>query len=78
RLQIGLQKDDGARGQAVVRIKADDAVLAEKPIGGKAPAEALDLSLVGKKSLVIEIDYGDGLEVGDHVVLGDPVLVRAL
>ena len=78
RLQIGLQKDDGARGQAVVRIKADDALLAEKPIGGKAAAEALDLSLVGKKSLVIEIDYGDGLDVGDHVVLGDPVLVRAL
>jgi hypothetical protein len=77
RVQVGLQNDDGAHGQAVVRIKADDAVLAEKPVAGKAAAEAVDVSVAGKKTLVIEIDYGDGLDVGDHVVLGDPVLVRA-
>lgn len=76
RMQIGLQNDDGSRGQAVVRIKADDAVLAEKPVAGKAAAEAVDVSLAGKKTLVIEIDYGDGLDVGDHVVLGEPVLLR--
>ncbi|OAI54205.1 hypothetical protein AYO47_03300 [Planctomyces sp. SCGC AG-212-M04] len=76
RVQIGLQNDDGARGQAVVRIKADDAVLAEKPVAGKAKAEVVDVSVAGKKSLVFEIDYGDGLDVGDHVVLGDPLLIR--
>jgi hypothetical protein len=76
RLQIGLQKDDGARGQAVVRIKGDDAVLAEKPVAGTA-SEAIDVPLAGKKTLTIEIDYGDGLDVADHVVLGEPVLVRA-
>ncbi len=76
RLQVGLQKDDGARGQAVVRIKGDDTVLAEKPVAGKSAVEAVDVSVAGKKTLVIEVDYGDGLDVGDHVVLGDPVLVR--
>jgi hypothetical protein len=76
RIQVGLQKGDGARGQAVVRIKADDAVLVEKPVAGTA-IEKIDVSVVGKKTLTIEIDYGDGLDVGDHVVLGEPVLVRA-
>ncbi|QDT54705.1 NPCBM/NEW2 domain protein [Caulifigura coniformis] len=76
RLQVGLQKEDGLRGQAVVRIKGDDSVLAEKPVAGSAPAETVDVSLAGKRMLVIEIDYGDGLDVGDHVVIGQPVLVR--
>jgi hypothetical protein len=77
RLSVGLQNDDGASGQAVVRVKADDAVLAEKPIAGKAAAETIDVSVAGKKTLTIEVDYGDGLDVGDHVVLGEPVLIRA-
>jgi len=76
RLQVGLQKEDGARGQAVLRIKGDDSILAEKPLAGSAAAEAVDVSVAGKKTLVIEIDYGDGLDVGDHVVLGQPVLLR--
>lgn len=76
RAQVGLQNDDGAHGQAVVRIKADDAVLVEKPVAGKAKAESIEVSVADKKTLVIEIDYGDGLDVGDHVVLGDPVLLR--
>lgn len=77
RLQVGLQNEDGATGHAVVRLMADGATLAEKPVAGKAAAESIEISVAGKKSLVIEIDYGDGLDVGDHVVLGDPVLVRA-
>jgi len=76
RMQVGLQKDDGAAGQAVIRLKADDALLIEKPISAASAAEAIDVPVAGKKSLVIEIDYGDGLDVGDHVVLGDPVLLR--
>jgi hypothetical protein len=76
RAHVGLQKNDGSHGQAVVRIRADDQVLVEKPVAGKGAAEAVDVPLTGKRTLVIEFDFGDGLDVGDHVVIGEPVLVR--
>ncbi len=76
RLQAGLQHDDGARGQAILRLKADGAVLSEKPLTAAAQPELIEILLTGKSELVVEVDYGDGLDIGDHVVLGEPVLVR--
>jgi hypothetical protein len=76
RASLGLQNGDGDQGKALVRVLADGASLYEKQIEGAAVPETLDLDTTGKKTLTLVVDFGDNMNIGDHVVLGDPVLVR--
>lgn len=77
RAMIGLQKGDGDLGKVLVRVHSDNKVIFEKPLNGGVPAESLDIDVAGKKTLVLEVDYGDDMDIGDHVVWGEPVLVSA-
>jgi hypothetical protein len=76
RTRVGLQKGDGDRGNVVVRVLSDGAVLFEKQLNGGLPPQDVDVDTSGKKSLTLEVDFGDEMDIGDHVVWGDPVLVR--
>jgi len=76
RSKIGLQQGDGDQGNAVVRVAVDGGVIYEKAVVGAHAAEEIDVDVSGKKTLTLEVDYGEDVDIGDHVVWGDPVLVR--
>lgn len=70
--------DDRVRPQGNVRlvIRGDDRVLLEKTIAGTDPVQAVDLDLTGVRRLAILVDYGDGLDVADHLDLCDARIVK--
>ena len=74
---LGLQHPEGEAGNATVRILADGSELfvADEVVAGKEP-QVLDLDLTGKDQLTLEVDFGRGMHVGDHVVFGNPRLLR--
>jgi len=70
--------DDGivSPAQVVLRIEADGRSLFEKTLHTGDQPVTLDLSLGGAERLRIVVDYGDDLDLGDHVILADARLVR--
>ena len=77
RSQIGLQKDDGDQGHVIVRVRVDGVAKFEEAIAGGQPAKAVTIDLTGAKTLQLEVDFGDGFDVADHLVWGTPVLLKA-
>ena len=77
RSAVGLQQDDGDQGHVIVRVRVDGVAKFEEAIAGGQPAKAVSLDLTGAKSLQLEVDFGDGFDVADHLVWGNPVLLKA-
>lgn len=65
---IGL--DDGSayrEGQAVFRVRDGEKVLFDSgPIRGGDKARAVSLAVRGLSRITLEVDFGDGLDLGDH------------
>ena len=76
RSAVGLQKDDGDLGHVIVRVRVDGVSKFEKSIAGGQPAQSVTIDLAGAKTLQLEVDFGDGFDVADHLVWGTPVLLR--
>jgi hypothetical protein len=70
--------DDRARPQGNARlvIQGDDRVLLETTVTGHEPAKPVDLDLTGIRRLSILADYGDDLDIGDHVDLGEARVLK--
>ncbi len=71
---------EGVKGDVTARVLVDG-----KPVwtsqgsvkGGQAARTIGPLDVAGAKSLVLEVDFGEGLQSMDRGDWGDPVLVRA-
>lgn len=76
RATVGI--DDRARPRGHVRliIRGDDRVLLDTTISGNDPPRPIDLDLGGARKLSIVVDFGDGLDVGDHLDLADARVVK--
>lgn len=63
--------DDAVRPQGNVRlvISGDDRVLLETSVVGTDPAKPIDLDLSGVRRLRILVDFGENLDVADHLDL---------
>jgi NPCBM/NEW2 domain len=77
RCQVGLQKDDGDLGHVIVRVRVDGVDKFEEALAGGQSAKAVSIDLTGAKLLQLEVDFGDGFDVADHLVWGAPVLLKA-
>ena len=71
RLKATVGVDDRVRPQGNVRlvIHGDGRLLLETTITGTDPPQQLDLDLTGVRRLAILVDYGDDLDVADHLDL---------
>lgn len=76
--KVGFQQPEGKLGQAVVRVLGDGKVLFENADarGDKPPVE-VTVKLDGVRQLVLEVDFGEGQDVGDRVVWGNARLIRS-
>jgi hypothetical protein len=66
------------RGDVDAKVLGDEKVLWEaKGVKGGEPARKVGpLDVSGVKVLVLEVDFGAGMNVNDHADWLDPILVR--
>ncbi len=77
RSQIGFLDGQGKLGNVNVRVKGDDRLLFEAlRFSADQPPADIAVEVTGVRELVLEVDFGDGQDVGDRVVWISPRLVR--
>lgn len=73
---VGADPEVAEVCSVVVRVKADDHVIARYDVGpGVAPQE-LDASVAGAQRLTLLVEYGDNLDTGDIVHFADACVTR--
>jgi hypothetical protein len=73
---VGIDDGAGLLGDAVVRISADGKPLWEGRVVAGEAARPLVLPIAKAQALVLEVDFGDQLDLGDHVVFGDAKIIK--
>lgn len=73
---VGIEDSAGLFGDSLVRLKGDDMVLWEARLRAGEPARPVSIPLEKRSQLTIEVDFGEGLDVGDHVLFGDARLIK--
>ncbi len=70
--------DDRVRPRGNVRlvIRGDDGVLFETTIDGTQPPQSLEVDLDGVRRLTILVDYGEDMDIADHLDLCDLRVVK--
>ncbi|MEZ6056186.1 MAG: NPCBM/NEW2 domain-containing protein [Planctomycetaceae bacterium] len=75
---VGLLKPEGLNGQVTVRVLLDGDVAFEREhlVATDGPLP-VDLDLTGRKELSLEVDFGNHLDIADHVGWGHARLLKA-
>lgn len=74
---VGIADDVRPQGNAVVRIYGDGKLLWENDaLRGDQPSLRVAVSVAGVRVLTLEADYGDDLDLSDHVCWGAARLIR--
>jgi hypothetical protein len=80
RLKATAGIDDAVRPNGNVRlvIRGDDKVLLEETVAGKTPATLLDIDLdmTGVRRLGILVDFGEDMDVADHLDLCNARIIK--
>lgn len=72
----GIDARLGQQGNVRLRIEGDGRELFSASISGNDPPRPIDVELKGVKQLVLTVDFGEQLDVGDYLNLCDARLVR--
>jgi hypothetical protein len=72
----GIDDGVGGLGSVQLEIKGDGRQLYSGELTGKDPPAELDLELAGVRRLVILVDFGDDLDVADHLNLCEARIVK--
>jgi hypothetical protein len=72
----GIDDAMASSGNVVLRISGDGRTLWEGTIKGGEEPKQLDLDLTGVRRLELLVDYGDDLDVGDHLLLCEAKLLK--
>jgi hypothetical protein len=73
---VGIDDRVRPRGNVRLAIHGDERLLLETTITGTDPPQQLDLDLTGVRRLAILVDYGDDLDLADHLDLCDARVVK--
>lgn len=73
---VGIDDRVRPRGSVRLLIHGDERLLLETTITGSDPRQQLDLDLTGVRRLTILVDYGDDLDLADHLDLCDARVVK--
>jgi hypothetical protein len=63
-------------GNVRLVIQGDDRVLLETSVAGTEAARLVDLDLTGVRRLSILVDFGENLDVADHLDLAEARIVK--
>ena len=73
---VGIDDRVRPRGNTRLVIRGDDRVLLETDVAGTDPPKPVDLDLAGVRRLTILVDFGDDLDVADHLDLCEARIVK--
>ena len=73
---VGIDPAQRSRGNVRLEIRGDDRVLLDEPLAGSAAPRPIELDVTGVGRLTILVDYGEGLDIGDQLILGNARLIR--
>jgi hypothetical protein len=73
---VGIDSRLRGRGNVVLVIKGDDKELFRRSIAGKDPPLAMDLNIEGVRRLEILVDFGETLDVADHLNLCNARIIK--
>lgn len=73
---MGIDELVGQKGHVRVTIKADARVLFEGDVSGGADPLPLDYDVAGVRDLEILVDFGEDLDIADHLALADARLIK--
>jgi len=73
---VGIDDRVRPRGNVRLVIRGDDRVLLQTSVAGTDPPQPVDLDLDGVRRLGILVDYGDDLDVADHLDLCDARILK--
>lgn len=73
---VGIDDNVREAGSAVLEIKGDGKSLWQGTLRGTEPAQQLDLPIAGVGRLEIIVDFGDDLDIADHVDLCDAKVTK--
>jgi hypothetical protein len=76
RSTVGIDDSTREAGSVRLSIKGDGKVLWEGDVRGTDPSQELELNVAGVRRLEILADYGEGLDVGDRLDLGDAQVTK--
>ncbi|HJS09380.1 MAG TPA: NPCBM/NEW2 domain-containing protein [Pirellulales bacterium] len=76
RAVAGIDDGVGNLGSVQLVIQGDDRQLYSGKLGGSDPPVELDLDLAGVRRLTILVDFGDDLDVADHLNLCEARIVK--
>jgi hypothetical protein len=76
--RVGFQQPEGINGQCIIRVLADGkAVYEELNARGDQKPVDIHVSIKGTNRLTLEVDFGQGQDVGDRVLWANARLIRA-
>ena len=73
---VGIDDAVRPRGHVRLVVRGDDKVLLETTVAGTEPPRPLGVDVAGVHRLVILVDFGEDLDVADHLDLGDARLIK--
>jgi hypothetical protein len=73
---MGIDEDVAPLGDVHVVITGDGKPLLESDVKGADKPQALDLDVSGVRDLEIFVDYGSGLDIADHLDLGEARVLK--
>lgn len=78
RCMVGIDDSVATNGLGHVRLQilADDKLVIDQDVSAETEPFPLDLDLQNVRFLQIVVDFGKGLDIGDHLVLGDAKLMK--
>jgi hypothetical protein len=74
--QVGIDDTVRPRGNVHLVVRGDERVLFEATVTGTEPPQPLDLDLTGVRKLAILVDFGEDMDVADHLDLGEARIVK--
>lgn len=66
----GIDPQAGGGGHVRLTVTADDRQLVAQDVAAGEPAQTLDLDVAGARRLTVLVDFGERLDAGDHLILG--------
>lgn len=76
RAVVGIDSRLGGRGNLVLVVKGDDNELFRRTFSGQDPPVTVDLNIEGVRRLSILVDYGESLDIADHLNLCNARIIK--
>ncbi|MDA0832532.1 MAG: NPCBM/NEW2 domain-containing protein [Planctomycetota bacterium] len=76
RAVMGIDRGVSPLGHVHVTIRGDEKILLETVVRGDDPPRPLDIDVTGVRDLEIVVDFGEDLDIADHLTLADALIIK--